>query len=141
MMLPILTDVDLVFRNILSLIILAAYPIYTYRKNKLAVCSGLGTIAIALLSFLFQAPVLGMLMTLFLLSLLAAYMVKKNDLKAFNFLIFLMFIRLVLAYFHLFSSLAKTGVGLIVLGVLILLGVLLYSKIKNKLIQYIKERI
>ena len=141
MTLPILTNADLVFRNAMALIILAAYPIYVYRKNRLAVCAGLGTMVIALISFLVRAPVLGMLMTLFLLSLSAAYMVKRNDLKAFNFLIFLMFIRLVLAYFHLFSTLATTGIGLIILGILILLGVLLYSKLKNKLIQYIKDRI
>ena len=140
MTLPILTDIGLVFRNVLALLVLAVYPIYEYRKSKLAVCAILGTIMIAILSFLVQIPVLGMIMTLFLLSVLATYMVKRNDLKAFHLLIFLMFLRLVFAYFHLFSTLAKTGVGLIILGILILLGVMIYSKTKDKIIQYIKDR-
>ena len=140
MSLPILTNTDLVLRNVLALLVLAAYPIYEYRKSKLTVCAILGIIMIAVLSFLVQAPVLGMVMTLFLLSVLATYMVKRNDLKTFHGLIFLMFLRLVLAYFHLFSTLAKTGIGLIILGILILLGVLIYSKTKDKIIQYIRER-
>ena len=138
---PIFKDATWALKNAGALLVLSAYPIYMMRKNKLGVLAILGILAISLLATFIKAPVLGIVMTLFLLSCVATYVAKNNDLRAFNFVIFLMFIRLVLAYFHLFATLATTGVGLIVLGVLILLGVWLYSKFKDRLFQYLQNRL
>ena len=138
---PILKNPMWVFKNVWTLVILSAYPIYVMRRYKLALLSILGVLFIAILSSLIKAPVLGIIMTLFLLSVLAIYIAKENNIKAFNITIFLMFIRLLLAYFHLFASLATTGVGLIILGILILFGVWFYTKFKDRLFQYLKGRL
>ena len=138
---PLFKDSTWALKNIWALVILSAYPIYVMRKYKLAIFGILGVAAIAILASLVKAPVLGIIMTLFLLSLAAAYVAKKNDVKSFNIMLFLMFIRLVLAYFHLFATLATTGVGLIVLGILILLGVWFYTKMRDRLFQYLQHRL
>ena len=138
---PIFKDSGNSFRGVIALLISAAYPIFVFRKKKLILLGMFCVLGIACLTAVIRIPVLGIGMTLLLLSGVAAYMAKKDDLKAFNIVLLLMFIRLLLAYFHLFASLATTGVGLIILGILILVGVWAYSKLKNFLFRYLKEKI
>ena len=124
---------------ILSLITFAIYPIYVYRKNRPAVIGLMGMLFIGGISCFVQFPIMGICMTLFLLAMLAVYCAIINNLHAFNTVIGVIFVRLVLAYFHLFASLAVTGVGLILLGIMILVGIKLFVRYRSDLIDYMKR--
>lgn len=84
-------------------------------------------------------PALGIVFTLSLLSFAAYYFARENQLKAFNWIIVAFFARIVWAYFYLFMSLAKTGIGAILLGILILGGLKIWTSRKQVLINYIQK--
>ncbi|MCB1139534.1 MAG: DUF2157 domain-containing protein [Leptospiraceae bacterium] len=50
-------------------------------------------------------------------------------------------IRFLVIYFELFEDLATTGIGLILAGLIIIGGVILYAKSRNRIQEYLKERL
>ena len=84
-------------------------------------------------------PLFGVLLTLAAISFVAYTAAKKNLIKLFNFMAFLFFLRIVVAYFNLFMTLAQTGVGAILIGLLILLGLKIWATKKQNLINYIQK--
>lgn len=84
-------------------------------------------------------PLFGILLTLATISLIAYIAAKKNALQLFNLMAFLFFFRVVVAYFNLFMTLAQTGVGAILIGLLILLGLKIWATKKQNLINYIQK--
>lgn len=84
-------------------------------------------------------PIIGILFTLITLGFFAVYCAKNNQLTIFNTTCVVFFFRILLAYVNLFMSLLNTGISAIILGILILLGVYLWSKKRQSLIIYIQK--
>ncbi|MBQ7413201.1 MAG: hypothetical protein IJV07_02885, partial [Alphaproteobacteria bacterium] len=138
MRVPVFANMDYI-TALISMLVFAAYPFVVCYKNRLAVIGLLGTVILGGVACLIQVPIWGICMTLFLLTILAAYCAVNNNLYAFNIVIGIIFVRLVLAYFHLFASLAVTGVGLILLGIAILIGIKVFIRYRTNLINYLQK--
>ena len=117
----------------------AIFPLVMTKDNPLMQRLIIFLALFGIIGALASWPALGIIFTLTLLSFAAYYFARENQLKAFNWIIVAFFARIVWAYFYLFMSLAKTGIGAILLGILILGGLKIWTSRKQVLINYIQK--
>lgn len=79
--------------------------------------------------------------TIAILFLAAIYMVKINYKKMFDTFVILIFLRFLAIFFEAFAGLARTGIGLIISGLIILGTVYFWHKKKTRLSEWAKELI
>ncbi len=83
--------------------------------------------------------ILGAAFSILIYSLSAIYFATACQRGLFNLLTFLVGVRFIFIYINQLYSLATTGVGLILAGVLIILMVYLWQKYKNRLLTWAEE--
>lgn len=135
----IMGQMDLFSLYAVFLASLAPIALAVFKTSSLALKYVIFIAAFGLFGAFFSYPILGIILTLTTISFVAVYFARQNDIRSFNFMVILFFVRLLFAYFNLFMSLLATGIGAIVLGITILLGVKFWISYKQNLINYIQK--
>lgn len=86
-------------------------------------------------------PMFGMIFTLICLLGGSIYAIRIGKMGLLKTCLILMGLRVVIAYFDLIVSLMSTGVGLVVIGIVLLLGLWFWAKVYPVLVQLVKQQI